>query len=178
MTIPFGGLCGGGAHRQHRCSALAHDTLGDTSQNQMFEPSPAMRRHDHEIRSEPLLRGNDQIAGLPNFDGQLTPYRRRNILRALFEPAPRVLNLRIVKVFAGVSLGRSLRGQRIYLQDVQQIESCTGTQRKRRGVSQRINRVEVEVNRTKYFAMRERQSRISLGRSSATCSNIIIESQA
>lgn len=107
-----------------------------------------MRSHDHEIGSQPLLRGNDQIARLPNFDGQLKLNPRRYILGTLFESAARVFDLRIVKVLAGVTLGRSLGGQRIYVQDVQQIESCAGICRERRGVRERVNRVGVEVNRT------------------------------
>jgi hypothetical protein len=77
-----------------------------------------MRRHNHEIGSEPLLRGNDQIAWLSDFDGQLTRNPRRHALGILFEPAARVFDLRIVKIFAGESLSRSLGGQRIYLQDM------------------------------------------------------------
>src|SRR6516225_9519943 len=120
MTVPFSALCRRCSHCQYRYGGLSHDTLGDTSQDQVLEPSPAMRSHDHEIGSQPLLRGNDQIARLPNFDGQLKLNPRRYILGTLFESAARVFDLRIVKVLAGVTLGRSLGGQRIYVQDVQQ----------------------------------------------------------
>ena len=78
-----------------------------------------MRRHNHKIRSEPLLRGIDQIPRLSNFDGQLTSNPRRYALGILFEPAAGVFDLRIIKVFAGVSLSCSLSSQWIYLQDMQ-----------------------------------------------------------
>ena len=52
-----------------------------------------MRRHNHKIRSEPLLRGNNQIARLSNFDGQLTFNPGRYALGILSEPAAGVFDL-------------------------------------------------------------------------------------
>jgi hypothetical protein len=105
----------------------------------MLEASPAMRPHYHKVRSQPLLRGDDQIAGFPNFDSQLSPDPGRYILGTLFEPAARVFNLRIVNVFAGGSLSRTLGDKRIYLHDVQQIKGAAGIHRERRGVRERVN---------------------------------------
>jgi len=125
-----------------------------------------MRCHHHKIRSKPLRRGNDRSAGISNFDGELTLNPCRYTLGTFFQPAPCSFHLRIVKVFASESFGRSLGGQRIHLHHMQQIEGSAGIRRERRGV--RVSRVWVEVNRTKYFAIRERQARISLCRLRAT----------
>jgi len=163
-----GSLSSRRSHRQHRDGGLAHDTLGDTSQNQVLEPSPAMRCHHHKIRSQPLRRGNDQSAGLSNFDGELTLNPGRYTLGTFFQPAPCDFHLRIVKVFASQSLGRSLGGQRIYLHHMQQMKGSAGIRHERRGVRERVSRVWVEVNRTKYFIIRERQARISRCRLRAT----------
>jgi hypothetical protein len=121
MRVLLGLLCSCRPHCQHRYGGLAHDAFGDTAQHQVLEPSPAMCRHNHKIRSEPLPRGNDQIAGLSSFDCQLTLNPCRYTLGTLFEPGACGVNLGIVKVLAGESFGRSLGGQRIYLHDVQQM---------------------------------------------------------
>jgi hypothetical protein len=161
MRVLLGLLCSCRSHCQDRYGGLAHDAFGDTTQHQVLEPSPAMRRHNHKIRSEPLPCGNDQIAGLSSFDCQLTLNPCKYTLGTLFEPSARSVNLRIVKVLAGESFGRSLGGQRIYLHDVQQINGSAGIRRERRGVRERVSRVWVEVNGTQYFAIRERQASIS-----------------
>jgi hypothetical protein len=120
-----------------------------------------MCAHDHKIRSKPLLCSDDQIAGVPDFDYQRTPERGRYILGILFEPSASVFDLRLVKVFGGKSFSRALRGQRIYLHDVHQVKSSAGIHRKRRGVCKCVSRVWIKVNGTQYFAIWERQSKIS-----------------